>query len=79
MTSPEIERGERFGNITYCYLWYRPYKDKQVIAGIGDGGNVIYTNIEKNISVGVTGTFKPRIFDRVEFIEKKVIPLIEGG
>ncbi len=31
---------------------------------------------EKNFSVGITGTFKPRIFDRVEFIEKKVIPML---
>ena len=29
---------------------------------------------EKNISVGNTGSFKPRIFDRVEFIEKRVLP-----
>ena len=44
---------------------------------IGDGGNVIYADPEKRISVGVTGTFKPRIFDRVDFIESNVIPLIE--
>ena len=39
-------------------------------------GNIIYVNREVNVSVGVTGTFKPRIFDRVEFIEKNVLPLI---
>ena len=48
-----------------------------MFAAIGDGGNVIYVNKESNISVGVTGTFKPRIFDRVDFIEKKVLPLTE--
>ena len=63
--------------MSYGYLWYRPFKDRQVHAAIGDGGNVIYTNKEKHIAVGVTGTFKPRIFDRVDFIEKNVIPLIE--
>jgi hypothetical protein len=26
--------------------------------------------------VGITGTFKPRIFDRVEFIEKYVLPAL---
>ena len=76
MTAPRIALGERFGNMHYGYLWYRPYKDKRIVAAIGDGGNVIYVNIEQNISIGVTGTFKPRIFDRVEFIEEKILPLI---
>ena len=76
MTAPHVELGERFGFMTYGYLWYRPHKDREVFAAIGDGGNIIYTDKEKGISVGVTGTFKPRIFDRVEFIEKRVVPLI---
>ncbi len=33
-------------------------------------------NKEKTLAVGMIGTFKPRIFDRVEFIEKKVIPML---
>lgn len=77
MTSPIRELGESFGNMYYGYLWYRPYRDKPVYAAVGDGGNVIYADCEKNISVGVTGTFKPRIFDRIEFIERNVIPLAE--
>ena len=77
MTSPKLQLGEMFGNMGYCYLWYRPYKDKPIFAAIGDGGNIIYVNPEKSISVGVTGTFKPRIFDRVDFIEKNVIPIVE--
>ncbi len=76
MTAPRIALGERFGNMHYGYLWYRPHKDKQIVAAIGDGGNVIYVNIEQNISVGVTATFKPRVFDRIEFIEKNILPLI---
>lgn len=76
MTAPRIDLGERFGNMHYGYLWYRPYQDKRIVAAIGDGGNVIYVNIEQNISIGVTGTFKPRVFDRVEFVEKSILPLI---
>ena len=78
MTSPKVQLGERFGNMQYGYLWYRPHKHSKVFAAIGDGGNVIYADPEKGISVGVTGTFKPRIFDRVEFIEKCVVPLVEA-
>ncbi len=74
MTSPHQKLGERFGNMNYGYLWYRPFDDRDVIAAIGDGGNVIYVNKDEGITVGVTGTFKPRIFDRVEFIEKCVLP-----
>ena len=74
MLTPHIKLGERFGYMSYGYLWYKPYDDREVYAAIGDSGNVIYVNKEKNI-VGVTGTFKPRIFDRVEFIEQKVLTI----
>ncbi len=77
MTAPYLKLGERFGYMSYGYLWYRPYDDREIYAAIGDSGNIIYVNREKNVSVGITGTFKPRIFDRVDFIERKVLPVIE--
>ena len=77
MTSPIIPLGPDFGNMYYGYLWYRIEKEKPTFAVIGDGGNIIYANPEKNVSVGITGTFKPRIYDRVAFIENNVLPLIE--
>ena len=76
MLTPHLKLGDRFGFMEYGYLWYKPYEDREVYAAIGDGGNVIYVNKEENVAVGVTGTFKPLIFDRVEFIEKKVLPVI---
>ena len=79
MTAPHLKLGERFGYMNYGYLWYKPIDDREVYAAIGDSGNIIYTNKEKNVSVGMTGTFKPRIFDRVDFIEQKVLPSIENG
>ncbi len=75
MTTPHLKLGERFGFMEYGYLWYKPIEDREVYAAIGDSGNIIYINKEQNLSVGMTGTFKPRIFDRVEFIEKYVIPV----
>lgn len=77
MTMPHLKLGERFGYMNYGYLWYKPFDDREVYAAIGDCGNIIYVNKEKNVSVGITGTFKPRIFDRVEFIEKSVLPVVE--
>ena len=79
MLGPHIKLGERFGFMNYGYLWYKPYDDRDVYAAIGDSGNIIYVNKEKNVSVGITGTFKPRIFDRVNFIEQKVLPAIITG
>ena len=75
MLMPYQKLGERFGNMYYGYLWYKPFESREVYAAIGDCGNIIYVNREENVAVGVTGTFKPMIFDRVEFIEKKVLPL----
>lgn len=76
MLTPYQKLGERFGNMFYGYLWYKPFEDREVYAAIGDCGNIIYVNKDKNVAVGVTGTFKPMIFDRVEFIEKNVLPLV---
>lgn len=75
MLAPYQKLGERFGNMYYGYLWYKPFEDREVYAAIGDCGNIIYVNRELNIAVGVTGAFKPMIFDRVGFIEKNVLPL----
>ena len=76
MLTPHLKLGERMGYMSYGYLWYKPFDDREVYAAIGDSGNIIYVSKERNVSVGITGTFKPRIFDRVEFIEKKVLPLL---
>ena len=78
MLTPYLKLDERMGNMSYGFLWYKPFDDREVYAAIGDSGNIIYINKTKNISVGITGTFKPRIFDRVAFIEEKVLPVIEG-
>ena len=75
--NPNLKLGERFGFMNYGYLWYKPYDDRDVYAAIGDSGNIIYVNKQTNVSVGMTGTFKPRIFDRVDFIEQKVLPVID--
>ncbi len=76
MLTPHLKLGDRFGSMEYGYLWYKPYEGRDIYAAIGDSGNIIYVNRELNTSVGITGTFKPRIFDRVDFIEKNVLKMI---
>lgn len=73
MTQSYISLDYKFGNQDYGYLWWLPHRNSDVIAAIGDGGNVIYINKKHNIVVAVTGYFKPIVFDRVEFIEKNVV------
>ena len=77
MIAPHHKLGERFGYMNFGYLWYKPFDDREVYAAIGDSGNIIYANKERNISVGITGTLKPRIYDRVDFIEQNVLPVIK--
>ena len=73
MTQSYISLDYKFGNQDYGYLWWLPHRNSDVIAAIGDGGNVIYINKKHNIVVAVTVYFKPIVFDRVEFIEKNVV------
>lgn len=76
-TKPRIQCDELFGNMSYGYLWWTPDKEKSAYAAIGDGGNVIYVNPERHTVVAVNGTFKPRIFDRVQFIQEYIEPMLD--
>ena len=73
MTKSYVSLDDKFGNQDYGYMWWLPHRTRDVIAAIGDGGNVIYINRTHNIVVAVTGYFKPMVFDRVEYIEKNIV------
>ncbi len=76
MTKSYVSLDEKFGNQDYGYLWWLPHRTSDIFAAIGDGGNVIYINRKENVVVAITGYFKPLIFDRVEFIEKNILPAL---
>lgn len=73
MSKSYVSLGEKFGNQDYGYLWWLPHRIPDIIAAIGDGGNVIYINKKENVVIAVTGYFKPLVFDRIEFIEKNIL------
>ncbi len=77
-TKPRIQCDESFANMEYGYLWWTPDKDRPAYAALGNSGNVIYIDPEHNTVVAVTGTFKPNVLDRVQFIQKYIEPLLEG-
>ena len=42
---------------------------------MGDGGNIIYVNKEKNIVVCIASVFAPNVTDRIEFIKEYIEPI----
>lgn len=76
-TRPCIQCNEQFGNMSYGYLWWTPDKEKCAYAALGNGGNAIYIDPERCTVVAVNGTFKPRILDRVQFIQEYIEPLLD--
>ena len=76
MSQPIIKAGEAFRNMSYGYLWWNIEGNTQAYAAIGNSGNVLYINPLKNLVVAVTSYFKPTVFDRVEFIQEIVEPLL---
>lgn len=65
-----------FRDMLYGYLWWIIDEKTHIYAAIGNSGNVIYVNPEREIVVAITGTFKPTVFDRIDFIQKHVEPLL---
>lgn len=76
ITTPYIKCDEKFSFMQHGYLWWVIDEKKKIYSAIGDSGNVIYVNTDKNIVISVTATFKPLVFDRVQFIQKYIEPFI---
>ena len=79
MTTPRVVEGRMFRGMMYGYLWWIIDPEKGVYAAIGNSGNVIYINPEKNMVVSVASYFKPTVFDRVDFIEEWVVKYLENN
>ena len=76
MTRPRAVESDHFRGMEYGYLWWIIDRQKNVYAAIGNSGNVIYVNPEKDIVVTVASYFKPTVFDRVDFIREYIEPFI---
>lgn len=66
MTKPREVESKYFRRMKYGYLWWIIHPEKRIYAAIGNSGNVIYVNPEKEIVVAVSSYFKPTVFDRVD-------------
>ena len=76
MTSPRAVESNHFRGMDYGYLWWIIDRESNIYAAIGNSGNVIYINHEKNVVVAVASYFKPTVLDRVDFIREYIEPFI---
>lgn len=76
MTKPYHQCGEEFRNMSYGYFWWVLDRKGNDYSAIGNSGNVIYVNTTHNIVIAMTSYFKPAVFDRVDFIQKYIVPLL---
>lgn len=67
----------RWNELSYGYLWWVIDPGEQSFAALGDGGNVIYVNRQKRLSVAIASLFQPRCGDRIRWIRESVEPLTD--
>ena len=66
--------GPRYHDMKYGYFWWIINEDEKIYSAIGDSGNVIYLDMKRKLVVTIASTFKPAVFDRIEFIQNEIIP-----
>ncbi len=76
MTKPYHKCGEEFRTMSYGYLWWIMDERSNNYSAIGNSGNIIYVSTAKNIVIAVTSYFKPTIFDRVDFVQRYIEPIL---
>lgn len=79
MTRARTVESRHFRGMDYGYLWWIVDRKKGIYAAIGNSGNVIYVNPEKQLVVAVASYFKPTIFDRIDFIQQHIEPFVCGN
>ena len=77
MTAPRAVENDLFRGMSYGYLWWIIHPNRNIYAAIGNSGNVIYVNPQKNVVAAVASYFKPTVFDRVDFIEDVLLPALD--
>ena len=76
MVMPTTIRLEKYQKMSYGYLWWIIDSEKKIYAAIGNSGNVLYIDSEKQMVIAITAYFKPTVFDRVDLIEAHIKPFL---
>lgn len=77
MTRARPIGGNRFRGMGYGFLWWIVHPGKKAYAAIGNSGNVIYVDPDRETVVAVSSFFKPTVLDRIDFIERHLLPALE--
>lgn len=75
-TKVRLRCNEKFRDMMYGYLWWIIDENERSYAAIGNSGNVIYINPQKELVVAISGYFKPTVFDRIDFIKEQIEPFV---
>lgn len=67
----------RCGNLSYGYLWWVVDEQEGSYAALGDGGNAVYVNPEKQLVVSIAALFTPNAPDSVGLIQQYIEPMFE--
>lgn len=59
-------------SLNYGYLWW--ILDEDIYAALGDGGNTLLIDKQKNIVVSITGYYTEKQGDRLQFIFESLLP-----
>lgn len=63
--------------LLYGYLWWILDEKKHIYAALGDGGNVIYINADRNLVISIASFFIPGAKDRIKLIKEYLEPLFD--
>ena len=74
-STSDHSRCVQWGNLAYGYLWW--IIDGDSYAALGDGGNVIYVNTQKQMVVSIASLFTPDAKDRTGLIKEDIEPIFE--
>lgn len=65
-------------DLPYGYLWW-VLEQEHGCAAVGDGGNIIYVDPDRDMVVAIASRFKPAAKDRIGSIRKYVVPVFGGS
>lgn len=65
-------------DLPYRYLWW-VLEQEHGCAAVGDGGNIIYVDPDRDMVVAIASRFKPAAKDRIGSIRKYVVPAFGGS
>lgn len=73
-----VKEHSNWGKLPYGYLWWIiDGNNGRDYAALGDGGNVIFVSPVKKMVIAISSQFMPRAKDRIQLIQKNIIPLFE--